>query len=87
MYQRFCGGLSWCRSVTSMDAKNWVKLVAAGAGAWIGYSLGASIASGLVADATSFWARAGLAGFVLQFGGMAVGAIVALLVTSKVLGD
>jgi hypothetical protein len=68
-----------------MSAKNYAHLVAAIAGAWIGWSLGASIASGMTAPADSFWARAQLAGVLLQFGGAAVGAIASYLLARNLL--
>jgi len=69
------------------SAKDFVAYVIAAAGAWIGWSLGASIASGMVAPVDSFWARASLAGVLLQFGGAAIGAVVAFLIAKAVLGD
>jgi hypothetical protein len=69
-----------------MDAaKEFAAYVVAAAGAWIGWALGASIASGMVAPVDSFWARASLAGVLLQFGGAAVGAVTAFLIARAVL--
>lgn len=69
------------------DGKGYAKFIAAVAGAWIGWSLGKTIASGLTAPTDSFWARAELAGNLLQWGGAAVIAILAYTLAKKVVGD
>lgn len=66
--------------------KAYVKYIAAVAGATIGWALGRTVAFGMTALNTSFWARAELAGTLLQYGGAALGAIIAYVVARKVLG-
>lgn len=56
------------------------------AGMVIGGALGRTVAYGLVAEETSFWARGELAGALLQYGGAAMGAILAYFIARKVLG-
>jgi hypothetical protein len=70
-----------------MSAKNYAHLIAAIAGAWIGWTLGATIASGITLPVDSFWARAQLTGVVLQFGGAAAGAISAYILAKRLLRD
>jgi hypothetical protein len=59
--------------------------MAAVAGAFIGWAIGQSIASGIVLPVTSFWARAQLLGTILAYGGAAVGAVTGYLLASRML--
>ncbi len=68
------------------EGKGYVKYIAAVAGAAIGWGLGKTIASGLTAPVGSFWARGELAGYLLQYGGAALGALVLYLLFKKLLG-
>lgn len=70
-----------------MSGKGYAMLVVAVAGAWIGWALGKTIASGMTAPVGSFWARGELAGTLLQYGGAAVGAIIAFMLVAMLLGD
>jgi hypothetical protein len=68
------------------SGREYVKYLAALAGAAIGWALGKTIAAGMTAPIGSFWARAELAGNLLQYGGAVLGALVLFTLTKKALG-
>ncbi|GAA3814590.1 hypothetical protein GCM10022226_39320 [Sphaerisporangium flaviroseum] len=72
--------------MSGQSGRGLAEWAAALAGMAIGWALGGTVASGLTAEVTSFWARGQLAGTLLQYGGAAIGAILAYFIARKVLG-
>ena len=68
-----------------MTAKKYLRLLAVLAGAAVGWALGESVASGITAQRTSFWARGELLGTILQWGGALVGGLAAWLIINSIL--